>query len=99
MTEELQALLDRINEKGIEEADKEKERIIEEANAKARQIVEDAKTEANRIVEEAQKEAQLSEDKGREQLKQAARDIMLSLRETLQTSMTKVMKECLETMQ
>lgn len=95
MTEELQALLERINQKGIEEADKEKDRIIEEANTKAKQIVNDAKAEADRIVDDAQREAKLAEDKGRDQLKHAARDTLLSLRETLQNSMSAVIEQCL----
>lgn len=90
MAEELQALLDRINEQGIQKADAEREQRLEQAQEEAQKIITDARKEAEDIVSEAQEQAELLTEKGRASLRQAARDTVLSLRERLQERMAAV---------
>ncbi|MFO7820996.1 MAG: hypothetical protein R6V56_02900 [Lentisphaeria bacterium] len=84
MAEELQALLDKINEQGIQKADEDRKQRLEKAEEEARKLIADAKDEADKIVSDAQKQADLLTEKGRDSLRQAARDTILSLRERLQ---------------
>ena len=84
MAEELQALLDRINEQGIEKAEQERRERLEDAKKEAERLIDEAKSRAEQIVAEARKEAGLLNKKGQDALRQAARDTILSLRERLQ---------------
>lgn len=92
MADELQALLDRINAEGLKKADAECDRLLTEARAQSARLVEDAHAEAERIAAAAREEAGLSLDKGRESLRQAARDVLLSLREQLEQRVRAVAK-------
>ncbi len=95
MTQELQALLERINQEGVSQAQAEKERIIGEAQKEAEKILEKARSEAEKTTEEARKEAELLVRKGEESLRQAERDILLSLGEKLRERMQATVKACL----
>lgn len=93
MAEELQALLDRINEQGIEKAEEERRQRLEQAKKEAANIVSEAKKEADEIVATAREEAELLSEKGRDSLRQAARDTVLSLRERLEERAAKIAQE------
>jgi len=84
MADELQALLDRIHDDGLKKAEEERRAIVEKAEAEARRLVAEAKAEAERITQTAQREAALLHDKGEQSLRQAARDVLLSLRGELE---------------
>ena len=73
MADELQALLDKITEDELKKADEEKTKILAQAKAEAAAIVDGAK-----------KEASMLQQKGEEALKQASRDVLLSLRAELE---------------
>lgn len=90
MADELQALLQRIQEDGLKKADEERRAILEKASAEADRIVADATGEAERTLQEAQHEAALLHDKGEQSLRQAARDVLLSLRHELEQRVTTV---------
>ena len=49
MESELQSLLDKIKEEGIEEGEKESSRIVKSAKEKAAKIIDDAENEASHI--------------------------------------------------
>ncbi len=93
MTEELQALLDRINDEGVKQAEEEREKILGEAREKADKTVSEAKEKADKIIADARKEEKLLEEKGRQALKQAARDTILSLRSRLQQIMNHIVQQ------
>lgn len=80
MADELQALLNRIHEDGLKKAESERHALLEKAAADARRLLAEAKVEAGRIIAAAQHEAELLRDKGEQSLRQAARDVLLSLR-------------------
>ncbi len=84
MADELQALLDKITEDELKKADEEKGKILAQAKAEADETVRQAKAEAAAIVEAAKKEASMLHQKGEEALKQASRDVLLSLRAELE---------------
>ena len=92
MADELQALLDRINDEGLQKAGTERERVLTAARDESRRLVAEAKTEAQKIVAEAHREADLLQSKGEESLRQAARDVLLSLRGELEVRVVAVAK-------
>lgn len=93
MADELQALLDRIQQDGLAKAEAEKEQLLTEARQEAARLVATAKQEAEHLVAEAKRNAELQLEKGRETLGQAARDVLLSLRERLQERLAAVAKQ------
>lgn len=84
MADELQALLDRITDEELVKADTEKDKILAQARAEAAEITKQAKAEAAAIVDNAGKEAAMLTQKGEEALRQASRDVLLSLRSELE---------------
>jgi len=85
MDVQLKELIDRIKSEGIQNAEQESEKIIKEAQEKAKKIVSDAEQEADRLKKEAEEEVRRMEYTGRESLKQAGRDLLLSLEKRLQS--------------
>ena len=81
--EELQSLLEKINREGIEKAEAEAAKIIAEAKAKAEAIVKNAEAEAEKAKAEAEKNAAAFAERGAESVRQAARDTLISVRESV----------------
>lgn len=84
MAEELQGLLEKINKEGLEKAELEKKSIIEAAEAKAAEIVKAAEEKAAKITEDASVEAGKLQQKGEAALRQASRDVIISLKKSLE---------------
>ncbi|MFO7731194.1 MAG: V-type ATP synthase subunit E [Spirochaetia bacterium] len=84
MDVQLKELIDRIKSEGIESAEQQAQKIVQEAETQAKQIVSDAETEADKIRQKAEEDAQRREQTGRQSLKQAGRDLLLSLEKRLQ---------------
>ncbi len=95
MAEELQGLLERIHQEGVKKADDEKAKIIAGAKAEAKKIVDDAKAEAEKMTKSAEQEADNHRKRGEAAIQQAARDIILALRQDLQDRLGSVVKECI----
>ena len=85
MADDLQALLNKINEEGLKKAEQTKADIIAQAQAEAKGIIQKAQEEADDCRAKAQADSQILVQKGEEALRQAARDMMLSLRQQLQS--------------
>ncbi|MBQ7402271.1 MAG: hypothetical protein IJW05_02400 [Lentisphaeria bacterium] len=83
MAEDIQGLLNRIQADGIEKAEAQKQQILSEAKRQAEEIISKAKAEAAEIIKNAEAEAEISENKGKASVKQAARDVLLSLQADL----------------
>ncbi|MFW5803185.1 MAG: hypothetical protein ACOCWJ_04635, partial [Verrucomicrobiota bacterium] len=92
MPEDLQALLDRIQDEGVKEADAERDRILKEAKEEAERLLSQAKEDGEKIRSDAQHEADLLKQKGEEALRQAARDTLLSLRRQLEERIKRIAK-------
>ncbi len=90
MEEKLKELLEKINREGVKQAE-EKARAIElKAKDDAEKILIDAKKQAQRIVEEAKAEAKKREETTEIVLKQAFRDLILSLKDEIRKIFDKI---------
>ena len=92
MAEDIQGLLNRIQSEGIEKAEAEKKQILENAKQQAEAILAAAKAEAEEIVKNAKAEAEINTNKGKAAVKQAARDVLLSLQADLQNRLEAIVK-------
>lgn len=84
MDVQLKELIDRIKSEGIETAEGQARSIVEEAEKKAKQIVADAEKEADALRRKAEEDAARSEQTARESIRQAGRDLIISLQKKLQ---------------
>lgn len=84
MAEELQGLLDRIREEGLDRAESEANAVLEEARQKAKAHREQAEAEAQDIIARAKEEAQTFEQRSISAVKQAARDVVLSVSDAVE---------------
>ena len=84
MADELQALLDRISEEEIKKAEAQCGKLLSDAKAEAAGIVEAATAEAAAMKDAAKKESEMLVEKGKESLRQASRDLLISLRSELE---------------
>ena len=99
MPEELQSLLEKIQEDGVKKADSEKEKILADAKSEAEKIIADAKKKAEGIVKKSEKESKRNEERAASTIRQASRDVVLSLNSELKERLETVVKECIgETM-
>ena len=89
MAEKLQSLLDKINEKGVKEAEATAAGIIAEAKKEAEAIRAKAKADAEAAVRQAEEQAEGIEKRAEAAVRQAARDIILELRQELEKRMTR----------
>ncbi len=93
MAEDLKGLIEKIQEEGVRVAG-EKARAIElEAKKAASAIIEDARREADNMKRLAREEAVRAEQSTAATLKQAGRDLMLSLREEIKQMLDKLVTQ------
>ena len=79
MAEELQHLIERIRKEGVESGEKAAESLVAEAKQKAAAIVADAQKQAKDVVAKADKDAAAFAERGQATLRQAARDLLISI--------------------
>jgi len=90
---QLQELLDTIRTEGVNNAEEQARKIRAEAEEQAGKIVADARKEAARILESATQDAKRLEQSGREALRQAGRDLILSLQKEIQNLIAAIIKK------
>ncbi|TVQ25260.1 MAG: V-type ATP synthase subunit E [Spirochaetaceae bacterium] len=83
MDAQLKELIETIKTEGVETAEARAQEIVDAAQKRADDIVHAAKQEADEIRKHAQDEARKSQRSGEAALKQAARDLILSVRNRL----------------
>lgn len=93
MPEELQGLLERIQKDGVDKADAESNRILAEARKQAEAITADAKAGAEALLSAAKTDAAALEERGKRSLQQAARDIILSVGESVRSAMSSLARD------
>ncbi len=93
MAEELQAFLNRIQQQGIQSGEEEARNIVEQARQEAELILRRARAESQEILRQAEKEAEKLVVNGKESLRLAARDTLLSLRHELQDRMQALFRQ------
>jgi len=83
MAEDLKALIEKIQKEGIETAEEKARAIIDGANKKAASIIREAEEKARGIIAQAESRVAQMEEKTRSSLRQAGRDLLLSLRKEI----------------
>lgn len=81
--EDLQGLLEKINRDGVEKAEAAAKEIVSKAEAKAAAILKEAEAESARRLKAAEAEAESFVKRSEVTLKQAARDVVLEVRDSL----------------
>lgn len=79
MAEDLQTLIDRIQKEAVEKAEAESAAIIAKAKEQAATIVKEAEADAAAKLEKADKDSQVYTERSERALKQAARDVLISI--------------------
>lgn len=93
MDVKLESLIEKIKKEGVEEARKQAEQILKEAQAKEKEIIQRARQQAEKIKGEGEKEAKKFKESAEESLKQAARDLIISVREKLTGIFDNILKQ------
>ncbi|MCR5283987.1 MAG: V-type ATP synthase subunit E [Treponema sp.] len=83
MDVQLQELIDKIKKDGVAAAEKESAKTIAESEKKAEKIIADAQEKAAAIIKNAKIEAEKTEKASDEAIKQAARNMLLSFKDSL----------------
>lgn len=90
MAEDIKGLIDKIQEEGIKAAQDKAGQIQEQAERAAQDILERAKTEAEKVIALAQAAAGQARANTESLLKQAARDLLISLRREIEQTLNKI---------
>jgi len=90
MSENLKGLLEKINQEGIKSAEKKAGEIEDKARLDAEKILSAARKLAGEIVQKAEAEAEKIQVNAELSLKQASRDLLLSLKEDIRKMLNKI---------
>ena len=90
MSEEIKSLLEKIRSEGVEAGEKKAQEIELEAKKEAQAILQKAGSDAEKLIAEAGSRVARMEANSRELLKQAARDMLLSLRREITGMLDKI---------
>lgn len=90
MAEELKALIEKIQEEGVRAAESKAADIERRASATAAEIVAKARKEADRIISDAKDKAARMEESGHATLRQAGRDLILTLRKEINATLERI---------
>lgn len=91
MTQDLQQLLEKINADGIEKARAEAAAIVGAAEARAKEILAAAAREAEQARAAARQDAEAFERRAEETVRQAARDTLLAVEQSVTTLLTGIL--------
>lgn len=86
MDTQLQDIIETIHDRGVKEAEHRAHEIIETAEKRAQQIIDQARRTADETRRAAEQDAQRSKAAGEAALRQAARDLLLSVRADLEAA-------------
>ncbi len=89
MSEQVQELIAKIKREGVQQAEQKAAQMEQQAKAQAEKIVDSARKEAERITAEALADKQKTEAATRAALSQAARDVLLILRQQINQMLLK----------
>ncbi len=97
MAEELQGLLDRIQKDALDKIAKEREAVVSSAKKESDALLAQAKQQAEDIVKKAKAEADAELQKSEAAMRQALRDILISLKTELLERLRRILKESVGT--
>lgn len=90
MAEDLKNLIEKIREEGVRAAENKARAMEDNAKKLADNIIQDANRKADDIVRKGKEEVKRMEESGRASLKQAGRDLMISLRREINSMLYKI---------
>lgn len=90
MAQQIQELIDKIKTEGLQAADQKAQEIEKQARQKAQAIVTEAQQQAQKLLSDAHAEIRKKEQASQMALKQAARDVLLSLKKEIQKILKKI---------
>ncbi len=90
MAEELKSLIEKIQQEGIKAASDKAREIELEAKRRAEEIIEEAQRQAKEMSAKAAEEIAAMEEGGEISLKQAARDLLLTLKKEVNTILNRL---------
>jgi len=90
---ELNSLIEKIKKEGVDKAEKDASSIIDQAKEKASEIIRDAEEKKTEIIKEAELHVSQLKKTQEKAFKQAARDILLTLRGRVVEFFQRVVKE------
>ena len=91
MEQQIQDLVASIRKEGIDNAKAEADRIIKEAKAQADAIVKEAEKERDKMIADAEKSIALEKSSSEATIRQAARDVSLSLKKSIEDEYSKIL--------
>ncbi|MFH1782599.1 MAG: hypothetical protein ABH848_03180 [Candidatus Omnitrophota bacterium] len=93
MPEKLKELLEKINEEGVKKGEEKANELVSKARLEAEKIIKDANLKAKAIIDKATIEANKTKESGELTLKQAHRDLILSLKEEIRNILKRIVKD------
>lgn len=93
MSEDLQSLLEKINRDGVQKAQAQADKIVADAKAKADAIVKAAESSAAAAKADADKASAAYAERAKETIRQAARDIVLDAKKSVDALLEKILAE------
>ena len=89
----LNGVIEKIKSEGIGKAEEEAKALIKEAEEKAKKIGEEAKRSKTEIIKKAEEESRKIKETAEASIKQAARDVIISLRSRIEKLFDTVIKK------
>jgi V/A-type H+-transporting ATPase subunit E len=96
MTEELQSLIERIQREALEKSEKQAADMIEAAERQAAALAKAAEENADAARRKAEQDAQVTTDRGRKALEQAARDMLLQVEQGVDEILTRIVQQTVD---
>jgi len=93
MAEDIKGLIEKIQQEGIKAAQDQARKIQEEAEHKAKEIIAKAKIEAENIILAAKEDSAKIEESTKASIRQAGRDVLLSLRKEINAMLDKLIAQ------
>ncbi|MDP3143313.1 MAG: V-type ATP synthase subunit E family protein [Candidatus Omnitrophota bacterium] len=90
MTEDIKNLIEKIQQEGIQAAEEKAREIEVEARSRAKEILEEAQAEAEDLISQAKEKNARKEESTQETLKQAGRDLLISLKKEINAILEKL---------
>ncbi|MFH0762478.1 MAG: hypothetical protein V1925_01130 [Candidatus Omnitrophota bacterium] len=90
MSEDIKGLIEKIREEGVQAAEDKAKQIEEEARRRAQEVLDKARQEAEKIIREAALEAARKKESTEALLRQAGRDLLLSLKKEINAMLNRL---------
>ncbi len=92
MEQQIQDLVASIKRDGLENAKKESDKLLLEAKEQAQKIVADAARKSEKMLKDAESECALREQSAKASIKQAGRDVSLSLKTEIENQFARILE-------